>query len=350
MREIRQLQKKPGIALVLSGGATKAFYFHLGVLKALHPEPISAIVGTSAGSVIGAFIASGISVETLLTTLYQKQVYLPKFDTWIKTLTSTMLFKPKYMGVLGQSVQTGLAGLRFLASLPGLINKDILAEAIDQVLQSQSHTAAFFDSVALEDLFHSVLPSMDFSETDIDLYVTATALDRHKRAVFNGVYDFEDGDNLFLRDVPMNKAVRASSAIPGMFDPVKIKGNYYVDGEIRQTLSADIGISLSDRVIVSHTYQPLQLPQGQSVAEMGWLNILKQSLSTVFYERIAIWRKIYEQENPDKAIIWIHPDPEDVDFFLAPEFSFRPEIQAKMIECGERAALRAFEAAGKKVP
>lgn len=340
MREIPQLQKKPGTALVLSGGATKAFYFHLGVLRVLEPENITSIVGTSAGSVVGAFIASGASVDNLLTSLYQKRVYLPKFDAWIKTLTSTMLFRPRYKDITRQTLYTSLAGLRFMLSLPRLYGEDTMAEAIDTLIGSQSQVSGFFDMIALENLFKSLLPSTDFTRTDIDLYVIATCLDCHMRGVFNSLYDFVDDDNLFMTDVPIHKAVRASTAVPGMFSPVKIKGRYYIDGEVKQTLSADIGVRVADRVIISHTYQPLQLTGQGSVSDMGWVNVFKQSLSMVFHERIQTWREIYRRQNPHKQIIWIQPDPEDVDFFLAPEFSFRPEIQKKMIRSGEAAALR----------
>jgi len=345
MREIPQLRKKPGTALVLSGGATKAFYFHLGVLKVLREENITSIVGSSAGAVIGAFIASGTTVDTLITSLYQKQVYIPKFDKWVKTLTSTMLFQPKFQDITRQSLWTSFTGARFIAALPWLVNRDILAEAIDMLIDSQSHVTGFFDAIALEDMFRSLLPSNDFRNTEIDLYVTGTCLDCHKRGIFNGLYDFEDGDNEFMTDVPIHRAVRASTTIPGLFDPIKIKGKYYIDGEIKQTLSADVGISISDKVIVSHTYQPLYMPGVDSVRDMGWFNILKQTTSMIFAERIAIWRRIYEEEHPDKQIIWIQPDPQDVEFFTAPEFSFRPEVQRKMIQCGEIAAQKALAAA-----
>ena len=344
MREIPQLVKKPGTALVLSGGATKAFYFHLGVLKALQLDEVSSIVGSSAGAIIGAFIASGASVENLLTSIYQKKVYIPKFDTWIKTLTSTMLFKPKYADLTRQSLSTGMAGLRFFASLPWLQNKDVVAEAMDKLIHSQTQVTGFFDAVALEDMFKSLLPSTEFQNLDTDLYVTGTCLDCPTRGVFNGIYDFHDERNHFMTDVPIHRAVRASTTIPGMFDPIKINGHYYIDGEIRQTLSADIGVELADKVIISHTYQPLHISGGGSVRDMGWLNILKQSTSILFYERIQTWREIYRRQNPDTEIIWIQPEPDDIDFFQTPEFSFRPEVQKRIIKSGEVAALKALEA------
>ncbi len=342
MRELPLLQRKPGTALVLSGGATKAFYFHLGVLKVLGIDDVSSIVGTSAGAVIGAFVASGIDLHTLESAIHQKQVYLPRFDTWMRTMTSDMLFRPQYGDVLRQVLATGWSGFRFALSLPRLFNKDMLAELIDSILHSQSHVSAFFDEGALEKLVQASLPSSNFADAEIDLYITATALDRSQRAVFNARYDFEDDHNLFMTGVPIHTAVRASSAIPGMFEPVRIAGRYFIDGEFKQTLSADVGIQVADRVVISHTYQPLQLKTG-SVRDLGWVNILKQSTFMVLRERIATWHEIYEREHPDKKILWIEPDVDDVEFFLAPEFSFRPEIQTMLIQTGERAALRALE-------
>ncbi len=342
-RELPLLHKKPGTALVLSGGGTKAFYFHIGVLKALNLQDISSIVGTSAGAIAGGIIASGATVDSLIASLYQDSVYVPRFDTVVKSLTSTMLFKPRLNQMAVQGFYTTLASVQFLLSLPFRCKQDIVAEFLDHLILSQRHAPSFFTTSELEHLFRSLLPSNDFREADIDLYVTATSLDSHERAVFNGVHDFQDDYNHFMTDVPIHRALHASICIPGMFEPVKIKNRYYIDGEVRQTLSMDIGLALADRVIISHTYHPLYLPSG-SIHDMGWFNITKQALHIALYERIASWRDIYAAQYPDKQVIWIEPDPDDEAFFLAPEFSFRPEVQKLMVECGERAALKALAA------
>jgi hypothetical protein len=104
----------------------------------------------------------------------------------------------------------------------------------------------------------------------------------------------------------------------------------------------DIGLALADRIIISHTYQPLYLKENATVRDMGWLNILKQALNITFYERIAVWRDIYAAQYPDKEIIWVEPDPTDEEFFLTPEFTFRPEAHKLLIQRGERAALNAL--------
>lgn len=340
-RELPLLHKKPGTALVLSGGASKALYFHIGVLNALHLEDVTSIVGTSAGSIAGAFIACGVRPDTLISSLYQNEVYIPRFDTVVKALTSSMVFKPKLHHIALQGLATTLTSIQFLLSLPLRCKQDIVAEFLDRLILSQRHAPSFLTASELEKLFRTMLPSNDFRNLDVDLYVTATSLDSHERAVFNSVYDFQDDYNHFMTDVPIHRALRASMSIPGMFEPVKVKDKYYIDGEVRQTLSMDIGLALADRIIISHTYHPLYLANA-SIHDMGWFNIVKQALQIALYERIASWRDIYATEHPEKQVIWIEPSPDDEAFFRTPDFSFRPEVQRQMVACGERAAKQAL--------
>lgn len=337
---LEQLETRSGTSLVLSGGATKAFYFHIGVLKALHlhNQDITSIVGSSAGAVLGAMIASGIDIDTLHDGVFQDELYLPELERWVKTVTTSTLFRPRFGGILRQGVATGIASAKLLLSLPLLVGRDILAEVLDTLANSQSQVSSFFSAAELEQMVFGLLDEHSFGDMQTDLYVTATDIDSNRRAVFNARYTGIDDHNRFYDDVPVPTAVRASVSVPGLFEPVKIHGRYYVDGEIKRTLSADIGIHLSDTVIVSHTYQPLKRPGGRSVKNMGYLSILKQSLYVIFYERIRIWKEIYEERYPDKRIIMIMPRPDDEFFFRAPQFTFKPEIVRALIQSGEEAA------------
>lgn len=59
--------KRKKIGLALSGGGARGFA-HVGVLKVLaeHNIPIDMIAGTSAGSIIGAALAAGLSVDDIV--------------------------------------------------------------------------------------------------------------------------------------------------------------------------------------------------------------------------------------------------------------------------------------------
>src|SRR3954470_6145960 len=85
-----QIGPKRKIAFICSGGATKAGAFHLGVALALQeqgfkfygglnpppgqtprtPEPmeISTYVGSSAGSIISAYLAAGYSLDNIVNS------------------------------------------------------------------------------------------------------------------------------------------------------------------------------------------------------------------------------------------------------------------------------------------
>lgn len=72
------LIERPKIGLALSGGSAKGFA-HIGVIKELEQAgiPIDYIAGTSMGSVVGAFYATGKDIrqmERIATTLDRKQL------------------------------------------------------------------------------------------------------------------------------------------------------------------------------------------------------------------------------------------------------------------------------------
>jgi NTE family protein len=67
----RETARPPRIGLVLGGGGASGLAFHAGVLWALHHDlgwdarTADIIVGTSAGSIVGALLRSGVSPEDL---------------------------------------------------------------------------------------------------------------------------------------------------------------------------------------------------------------------------------------------------------------------------------------------
>jgi NTE family protein len=152
---------KPVIALVLGGGAAKGFA-HIGVIKALEAQGIvpDIVVGTSAGSVVGAMYAagkSGFELQTLAITLDESQV-----SDW---------------------------------SLPdrGVLKGDALAAFINKAIGN----------------------------------VQIEKLPKRFGAVAT---DLASGEPIVFRSGDTGTAVRASSSVPGIFQPVAIRGREYVDG------------------------------------------------------------------------------------------------------------------------
>lgn len=157
------------IALALGGGAARGFA-HIGVIKALEAQDIvpDIVVGTSAGSVVGALYASGMSGFEL------QQVALQMEESMVVDWT--------------------------------LPNRGVLK------------------GEALQDFINRSVKSLTIQKMPRLLGVVAT--------------DLQSGDLMLFRRGDTGMAVRASSAVPGMFQPVEISGRDYVDGGLTSPVPA----------------------------------------------------------------------------------------------------------------
>jgi NTE family protein len=156
-------KKIPKLGLALGGGAARGFA-HIGVLQVLEEEGIkpTLVVGTSAGSVVAAFYASGktaAQLQWLADTMDESQ-----FTDWANPFT-------------GRGMLRG--------------------EALGKYVNSQ-------------------LNGMKIEDMKMPLGIVAT--------------DLRTGDGILFRRGDVATAVRASSAMPSVFEPVRIGGKDYVDG------------------------------------------------------------------------------------------------------------------------
>jgi NTE family protein len=157
------------IALALGGGAARGFA-HIGVIKALEAQGIvpDIVVGTSAGSVVGALYASGMSGFELQNLALQME----------ENMLVDWAFPNR--GVLkGEALQ-------------GFINQKVKNLSVQKMPKP--------------------------------LGVVAT--------------DLQSGEMVLFRRGDTGMAVRASSAVPGMFQPVEIGGRDYVDGGLTSPVPA----------------------------------------------------------------------------------------------------------------
>lgn len=77
------MRSQSGVVLALSGGAVRGIA-HIAVLEVLEREavPVNGIAGTSAGSIVGALYAAGVSVEELKRIVLEtgwKRFFRPSF-------------------------------------------------------------------------------------------------------------------------------------------------------------------------------------------------------------------------------------------------------------------------------
>jgi predicted acylesterase/phospholipase RssA len=139
--------------------------------------------------------------------------------------------------------------------------------------------------------------------------------------------------------VPISKAVQASAALPGLFPPVEIDGQHFVDGALIKTMHASIaldeGVDLmlcinplvpfdaSKRQAATEPATPWAAPEPiPRIADGGLPAVLSQTFRSLIHSRLVLGLKSYEQAYPNTDILQIEPDHRDPELYLANTFSY----------------------------
>jgi NTE family protein len=89
----------------------------------------------------------------------------------------------------------------------------------------------------LHSLLNSFLENKNFSDLDIPLKMTAV--------------DLETGDEVILHQGDLSLCAMASSAIPGLFPPVKIGNRYLIDGGIVNPTPIDVAEDMGADIVIA---------------------------------------------------------------------------------------------------
>ncbi|MDX1395231.1 MAG: patatin-like phospholipase family protein [Gemmatimonadota bacterium] len=123
----------------------------------------------------------------------------------------------------------------------GLDAARIAAALVDLKWRSVSRVSlrrsGIFSNRELGDLCEELLGSADLRDAATPLAVVAA--------------DIGTGERVLLREGPVSEAVRASSAIPGIFEPVEIGGRMLVDGSIVENVPARAARELGADVVAA---------------------------------------------------------------------------------------------------
>ena len=208
-----QDEKRPKVALVLSGGGAKGFA-HIGVLKVLEQEgiPIDIIVGTSMGSLVGGIYSIGYSASELEN--------LVKSLNWESTLTDDV---PR----LSQSKNEQQLNQRYFISLP-ISEKKI---TLPQGMMKGQNVLNIFCGLAGEVPFDA-----EFSKFPISFACVAA--------------DLETGEEVVLNKGFLPTAMYSSMAIPFAFDPADREKRLLVDGGIVNNFPTDVAKQMGADIII----------------------------------------------------------------------------------------------------
>ncbi|MGA9574781.1 MAG: patatin-like phospholipase family protein [Lysobacterales bacterium] len=211
-----EVTNRPKIGLVLGGGGARG-YAHLGVLKKLQEMrvPIDYIAGTSMGSIVGGFFATGMEAEEL-----EQVVRSADWDDLFKDKTSRedLPFRRKAdddLGLYGPKLGIG----KNSSLLPkGVVSGQKISFMFQTVVSQRVNTN-------------------DFDHLPIPYRAIAT--------------DIVTGDMVVMDKGDLSIAMRASMAVPGVFDPVHRGDGLLVDGGLVRNLPVDVARVMGADVVIA---------------------------------------------------------------------------------------------------
>lgn len=224
--------------LVLGGGGVLGGAWAIGALQAvrdvrgIEPSSFDVIVGTSAGSVLGALVAAGVDVDALRDHQFGIPVTsgpLAGYSWDYESATGGPRPRmPRLRGGPG-SVRLMASSLRHGLRMPPTAVLSAFLPAGSGSLERVGH------------LIDAITPMEEWSPHP-DLWIVALDYEAGRRVVFG-----RPG----APPASLSMAVQASCAIPGWFEPVTIGGRVYVDGGAWSATSVDVLASAGlDEVVV----------------------------------------------------------------------------------------------------
>jgi predicted acylesterase/phospholipase RssA len=312
--------------------------YEIGALRALEELLDRSVldfdlyVGISGGAFVASLLAHGISPREMYDQVASRDrtpfgvSHAPLFRLGLADFLKSTRRAPK---ILSQALLTSLTGegrnaLDLAFSLfrilpPGLLDNSGI----------QAYLAALFRSRGGSDRFDDLAR---------ELYVVAVDLDSGDAVAFG-----EPGH----RRLAVSKAVQASSALPGLYRPVRIKGRDYVDGGVKKTAHINLAIRHgADLVVCINPIVPIlndraRGPLDGHLSEHGVTYVLDQVFRIALHGRMQYGLERYKAEHPEVDILLVQPTRDDMRMFSYD--IMRYSARKVMAEDGYRSVISSFK-------
>jgi NTE family protein len=328
----RRRRTRSKSALVLGGGGFTGGVYEIGALRALDLLSVNrtvnefdVYVGTSAGAFVAAAVANGVTPEEMMRVIGQQ------VPTSFPDARVSALLQPNYREFARKGV---LIPFRLAQLVRSLVRDLGQVSAVDIIVGlAEVLPSGLYSEKGIERYVRTILSDPDrtddFRLLQNELYLAATDLDTCERIVFGA----EDWD-----DVPISTAVAASSALPMIYTPVRVKDRELVDGGIVSTTNLDIAVEAGAKFIV--VVNPLvpyvndfqkRIPtitgsRARRVSDMGFPQIGYQAFKLLAYQRLHDLARRWEQRYPGVDIILVEPEPNDELMFQTSVMNFTSRV------------------------
>lgn len=274
-----KVSHRPSVALALGGGGARGTA-HIGILKVLKEAgiPIDYIVGNSMGSIVGGLYAAGVPLEKIEKMMLDDS--------------------------LRSSYQPG-----------GIPPKVLISPLAKLMHPMKKHYAGLWTGKKFSRFLDSQLPDkvVNVEDTPIPFSAIATNL--------------IDGKAYRISNGKLSTAIRASSTIPPLLQPVAIDNKVFIDGGVRANLPASAAKDTgADVVIAVLVDEPLKSKPAKQFRHIGGIA-----------ERMGdIVLAIADARQLPFADVIINPDVSGL-----PVMTADPDDARKAIHAGEVAAKKA---------
>ena len=234
------------VGLVLGAGGTVGMAYHAGVLRALEveagfvPNRADLVVGTSAGSVIGAYLRTGSTTE----------------DFW--AIAADMSEGPEPPAIFSPRFRTPVDVVR-----RGLGSAFVLGRSVTPwPIQVPEFLRKVFPGgmYSMEEGRRRFAEELPEEWPDDALWLCTVDIVRGRRVVLG-----RPG----APSVSLPRAVQASCAIPGVYEPVKVGRMTLVDGGARSTTNLDLAAKAGCDLIIC--VAPMAFDTGVPPGALGQL-------------------------------------------------------------------------------
>ena len=195
--------------------------------------------------------------------------------------------------------------------------------------------AGFFSNANLERYVARTLSEEgrtdDFRAVRKPLAIVATEVDTAERWIFG-----EGG----RKDIPISTAIRASTAIPVFFEPVRIEDRFFVDGaaervghlDIPAALGADLIVMINPIVPIYNDRSAVCIPRfdGQcgSLTERGVTAIAEQTFRINSRVKLELGVLLFRADHPATDLVVIEPSPAESSLFLHGSMNFAERVHS----------------------